>query len=339
MRFLREVESLEQAVGSPQLPALLKSIDHLDHHCATLLARSPFAVLGYVDRAGRRRAAGIGGTPGFAGLAESTRLVLPAFADAEPGSPASTTFLIPGWREALRINGRLDAADPSTLIVEEAFVHCGKAILRADLWNARAATVEPAGRGGPPLDPPSRAFLAASPFVVLTSMDAAGHADASPKGDPPGFVHVLGDSTLAIPDRRGNRRTDTLHNLVEDPRVAGLALAPGDHRTLELRGVVRVTDDEDLRRSFAMDGKVPHAVLVLEVESSALERCEAIAASRLWDPNARPNLDDLPAAGQMWSDHVRANRTPGFAAAVIRAAANGTLVQAGTEAEYKRKLY
>lgn len=343
MRFLRDVDALEQAVGSPQLPALLKSIDHLDHHCATLLARSPFAVLGYVDGAGKRRARGIGGIPGFAVIAESKRLVLPSVADAEPGSPVSTTFLIPGWREALRINGRLDTGDPGTLVVEEAFVHCGKAILRADLWNTPAATVEVrfevASAGAPPLDPHARAFLAASPFVVLTSIDAAGHADASPKGDPPGFLRVLGDGTVAIPDRRGNRRTDTLHNLVEDPHVACLALVPGDDRALELRGTVRVTDDEDLRRTFAMDGKIPHAVLVLEVECRALERCDAIASSRLWDPTARVNLDDLPTAGQMWSDHVRANRTPGFAAAVIRAAANGTLVQAGTEAEYRRKLY
>ncbi|MBK7976331.1 MAG: pyridoxamine 5'-phosphate oxidase family protein [Deltaproteobacteria bacterium] len=339
MNFLSDVESLESAVGSRQLPAMLKSIDFLDHHCATLLARSPFAVLGYVDRDGRRRAAGIGGSAGFASVAGRARLAIPSVADATAGSPASTMFLIPGWREALRINGRLDAADPATLLVEEAFVHCGKAILRSGLWSDVQPRLEPTGVGASPLDPTSRAFLAASPFVVMTSVDAAGAADASPKGDPPGFVHVLGDAAVAIPDRRGNRRTDTLHNIVEDPRAAFLALVPGDDRALELRGVVRVTDDAALRRSMAMGDKVPHAVLVLEVESCALARCDAIAASRLWDRALQVPLDELPTAGQIWTDHIRANRSGGLAAAIIRAAANGTLVQAGTEAEYKRKLY
>ena len=339
MNFLCDVESLERAVGSPQLPALLKSIDFLDAHCATLLARSPFAVLGYVDRDGRRRAAGIGGRAGFATILDSRRLRVPSPRDAAPGSPASTMFLIPGWREELRINGRLDASDPATLLVEEAFVHCGKAILRADLWSERATRLDVGAAGAAPLDPACRGFLAASPFVVLTSIDAAGHADASPKGDPPGFIRILGDASLAIPDRRGNRRTDTLHNIVEDARVAFLALVPGDDRTLELRGAVRVTDDEGLRSSMAMDGKVPHAVLILEVEACTLARCEAVGAARLWDRDVQVDPAELPTAGQMWSDHVRANRTPGFAAAIIRAAANGTLVQAGTEVEYKRKLY
>ena len=337
--FICDVEGLEQVVGTRQLPALLKSIDFLDEHCGALLSRSPFAVIGYTDRAGERRAGAIGGSSGFATIEDRDRLRLPTPPDAMPGAPASTMFLIPGWREALRINGRVDHDDPGLLVVDEAFVHCGKAVLRSNLWSATEPDLEPAPLGQPPLTPEVRAFLTASPFVVMTSQDASGAADASPKGDPPGFIEILDDATVAIPDRRGNRRTDTFHNLIEDPSVAFLALVPGDERVLELRGTARITDDETLRYAMDVKGKVPHAALVLDITACELIPSPAIGGARLWDPSTHQDLSDLPKAGQIWTDHVKANRTGGLKAAAIRAAVNGKVVQAGTEVEYQRSLY
>ena len=339
MEFLCDVEGLEGAVGTRQLPALLKTIDFLDDHCTGLLARSPFAVLGSTDLEDRRRAVPIGGEVGFAPVLDPGRLQLPVPAGQQPGAPASTMFLIPGWREALRINGHLDADDPTILVVEEAFVHCGKAVLRSKLWGEPGPPAERPTRGTPPLDPEIRAFLAASTFVVMTSQDGAGGADASPKGDPAGFIEVLDDATIAIPDRRGNRRTDTFHNLMADPAMALLALVPGDDRVLELRGTARVTGDNDLRRSMEEHGKVPHAALVLDVAAAELVASPAVAAARLWNPASHQDVTDLPKAGQIWTDHIKANRTGGFLAAAIRKAANGKVVHAGTEIEYQRSLY
>lgn len=127
MDYLIDADGLERAVGSRPLPALLKSIDHLDRHCETLLARSAVAVVGYTDRRGGRRAAVIGGGPGFSAGESDQRLGLPVPADAAPDASVSTLFLLPGWRETLRINGRLDPRRPETLLVDEAFLHCGKA--------------------------------------------------------------------------------------------------------------------------------------------------------------------------------------------------------------------
>lgn len=339
MDFLCDVESLEDVVGSRPLPALLKSIDFLDDHCAQLLARSPFAVLGHSDRDGARRATAVGGAGGFATIEAGDRLRLPVPDGAAPGAPASTMFLVPGWREALRINGRLDADDPAVLVVEEAFVHCGKAVIRSGLWGEPGPRSAPATSGPAPLTAEVRAFLAASPFVVMTSQDAGGAADASPKGDPAGFVQVLDDATVAIPDRRGNKRTDTWHNIVEDPSVAFLALVPGDDRVLELRGTARLTADEALRHTMAERDKVPDAALVLEVDAAELVDSPALAAARLWDPASQQDLSDLPKAGQMWADHVKANRTRGLKAAAVRKAVNGRMIQAGVEADYKSGLY
>lgn len=340
MDYLVDADGLERAIGARSLPAMLKSIDHLDQHCETLLARSAVAVVGYTDRGGDRRAAVIGGEPGFAAVESDDRLGLPFPDDAAPDTAVSTLFLLPGWRESLRINGRLDPRRPEGLVVEEAFVHCGKAVIRSSLWDEPAPRSEPVpDPDRAPLDASVRAFLASSPFVVLISEDGAGNADASPKGDPPGFIHVVDDTTLAIPDRRGNRRTDTLHNIVEDPELALLALVPGDERVLEVAGTARVTDDVSLRSAMALNGRRPHVALVLAVRTARLTSCPAVGAAGLWESANHVRIDDLPKAGSIWSDHVKANRTGGLKAAAIRAAANGSVVQAGAEIDYKRHLY
>ena len=342
MDYLVDVDGLEQAVGSRQLPTMLKSIDHLDRHCDTLLARSAIAVLGYTDRNGERRVAAIGGEPGFSVAESDTRLGLPVPDDAAPGAAASMLFLLPGWRETLRINGRLDRGGAPALVVEEAFVHCGKAVIRSSLWDQPTPRPDPGPEpdaSRPPLDASIRAFLARSPFVVLTSEDGSGRADASPKGDPSGFIHVLDDTTIAIPDRRGNRRTDTFHNVLENPELGLLALVPGDERVLELVGAARVTDDEPLRSTMTMNGRTPQVALVLEVRTARLAASPAISAAGLWNRASQVPVDDLPKAGHIWSDHVRANRTGGLKAAAVRAAANGSIVHAGAEMDYQRNLY
>ena len=323
------VEALEAVVGAPPLAVQMKSIPTLDEHCAAILARSPVAAVGYRDADGRQRAGLVGGPLGFARPTSETTLALPAPADAAEGSPISTVFLVPGWREVLRVNGRRSTSADDELVVEEALLHCGKAVLRSRLWqpDRRAVQLDPSST---PAD-----VLTASPFVVLASQDQRGGADASPKGDPPGFVHAVDEHTLAIPDRRGNRRTDTLHNLVADPRVALLALVPGSELALEVTGEAHVTDDPGLLEQMAIDGKAPKAAIVIAVEQQAVAPSAALAEARLWDHPAEPTVD-LPKAGQIWADHVKRNETQGLKAAAIRSGASGAVVQAGAELDYKR---
>jgi PPOX class probable FMN-dependent enzyme len=152
------------------------------------------------------------------------------------------------------------------------------------------------------IDALGRAFIAASPFLVLATGSQVG-LDCSPKGDKPGFVQVEDDGrTLLIPDRPGNNRIDGLKNLIEDQRIGLIFLAPGANETFRVNGRARVSVDPNLKRRFAVDGKEPRTVTVVTVEQ-AFQHCpKALIRSDLWKsgkggrPEGVPTLGDFAAA-------------------------------------------
>src|SRR5438105_4031980 len=126
------------------------------------------------------------------------------------------------------------------------------------------------------LDKHCRDFIARSPFLVIASADPAGRCDASPKGDAPGFVQVIDDATLLIPDRLGNNRVDTLGNLAERPGIGVIFFVPGINETLGVNGRARITTDPALLELLAVNGKVPRSGILIsaeEVYSTAARRC------------------------------------------------------------------
>jgi len=146
-----------------------------------------------------------------------------------------------------------------------------------------------------------RALIAAAPFVVLATSGPGG-LDASPRGDPAGFVVVEDEKTLLLPDRRGNNRVDSLANIITDPRVALLFLIPGIGETLRVNGRADISIDPALLRRFAMDGREPRTVLVVHVETVYFQCSRAIARSRLWDTDTRIERSSLPSTGTILSD-------------------------------------
>ncbi len=143
-----------------------------------------------------------------------------------------------------------------------------------------------------------RAFIEASPFVILASSGPEG-LDCSPRGDPPGFVRVLDETTLAMPDRRGNRRLDSLRNIVRDPRAALIFLIPGVGETLRVNGRAEIISDPDFCAEFAMEGKVPQSVILVAVERVYFQCQKALVRSRLWRGEAQVPRENLPSAGDM----------------------------------------
>lgn len=328
---------LEAVVGARPGAVMLKSIRFLDEHCEQFLACSPFAVMGTTTSGGSLQTIALGGEPGFATPRSDTTLELGEVSgeDVVDGAPVGLLALVPGYGETLRINGRLRVRDDlATLDVEEAFLHCAKAIMRSELWAAPGTREPQVGAEVPPV----AAFLAESPFVVVVSTDMNGHADASPKGDPPGLIRWIDGTTVAIADRPGNRRTDTLHNLMDDPRVALLAMQPGRQQVAEIRGTARVSTDGVLLESMRLRDRTPKAALVIDVEHHELRDEPALVVADLWNPGRHVADGALPRAATIWADHVRRNTDAGAGAKVARRLVSSTALAAGVALDYRTNL-
>ena len=141
-------------------------------------------------------------------------------------------------------------------------------------------------------------FIAASPFVSLATSGPEG-LDCTPRGDLPGFVRIHDETTLMMPDRRGNNRVDSLRNIIRDPRVGLLFLVPGSGTTLRVNGRASLSIEPDLLASFAVDGKAPRSVIVVAVETVYFQCSRAIVRSQLWNPERHVDPASLPTPGQI----------------------------------------
>jgi PPOX class probable FMN-dependent enzyme len=168
------------------------------------------------------------------------------------------------------------------------------------------------------LDGHCRALIAKSPFVLVASCDAKGNCDVSPKGDPAGFVQVLDDETLAIPDRPGNRRADTFANVLQNPCVGLLFVIPGKLETLRVNGRARIVRDADLRARMAVAGKPPELALVVSVEQAFIHCGKCMIRSTLWEPASWPDASRLPSQAQCLLDHGRLDESVEAIEASIR---------------------
>ncbi len=152
------------------------------------------------------------------------------------------------------------------------------------------------------LDQHCRAFVGRSPFVLIASSDSEGRMDVSPKGDAPGFVKILDDKTLAIPDRPGNQRFDTFRNLFQSPRVGLIFLIPGKRETLRIGGSAQVVRDQELLESMAAKNKVPSLAIVVHVDEAFFHCSKCMIRSRLWQPDHWPALEGLPTLAETMKD-------------------------------------
>jgi uncharacterized protein len=170
-----------------------------------------------------------------------------------------------------------------------------------------ASTVKVADR----ITPPYRVLIGKSPFALLATCGPEG-MDCSPRGDLPGFVRIHDETTLMMPDRRGNNRVDSLRNIVRDPRVALLFMIPGSGSTLRVNGRAQVSADPQLLASFKMDGKAPRTVIVMTVHDIYFQCARAIVRSDLWNPGNRVDPKTLPTPGQILAE-MSENRVGGDA--------------------------
>jgi PPOX class probable FMN-dependent enzyme len=159
------------------------------------------------------------------------------------------------------------------------------------------------------IHPHYRAMIEASPFMVIATSGPEG-LDASPRGDPAGFVHVVDGKTLLIPDRRGNNRIDSLKNLIRDDRVGLLFLIPGIGETLRVNGRAAISTAPELIGRFPYQGTLPRTVIVVRVEAVYFQCSKALVRSDLWNPDKHISRSELPSTGTILKD-VTAGRAGG----------------------------
>jgi hypothetical protein len=157
----------------------------------------------------------------------------------------------------------------------------------------------------PFIDPHARNFIAHSPFALLSTASAEGRCDVSPRGDAPGFVKVLDDTTLVVPDRPGNRRLDSMENIIENPHAGLLFLVPGMDQTLRINGRAALTEDRELLEPLAMKGKIPLLGIIIEVEELFFHCARAFRRSQLWQPDTWGDRSDLPTLGKIMADQLK----------------------------------
>ncbi len=177
------------------------------------------------------------------------------------------------------------------------------------------------------LDEHMRRFIAHSPFAVISTHSADGRCDASPRGDAAGFIHIVDDRTLLIPDRPGNKRFDTFRNILETGRIGLLFLVPGVGETLRINGRAALIRDEAWLTPLSAQGKRPLVAVAVAVEECFLQCAKALLRSKLWEPHEKPDSRSLPCAAEMLADQVQ---MPEFDVAKT---------QLALDAAYKNNLY
>lgn len=208
----------------------------------------------------------------------------------------------------------------------------------APLINAALRDLYPQAQGlavaktRPALDKHARAFIARSPFLCIGTADASGHADVSPRGDPAGFVQVLDDHTILIPDRPGNNRLDTMENIVANPNVGLLFFIPGLEETLRINGKARIIDDAAKLAPAEVNRKAPKAGIEVRIEEVFLHCAKALKRSRLWDSSQHSDRREFPSIARIILEQTSAPGAGPSEAAVAEGDAH-------VEDDYKNNMY
>lgn len=165
---------------------------------------------------------------------------------------------------------------------------------------SKGAALKDIGR----IDTHMRRFIALSPICLVSTADASGKQDVTPRGDPPGSFKVLDEKTVAISDRPGNNRLDTLRNLIENPEIALIFLLPGINETVRVAGTARLSVDPALLESMAVQGKAPKCAIVVSVRQAYLHCAKALLRSKLWSGDYAVPRDTFPSIGRMVGDQI-----------------------------------
>lgn len=159
------------------------------------------------------------------------------------------------------------------------------------------------------LDEDCISFIKASPFLVISTSNQSGNCDASPRGDKAGFVHILDEKHFIIPERPGNRRIDSIKNIITNSQIGILFIIPGLNETLRINGKAIITSDKNLLNQLEANGHIPSLGIIVEVEEIFIHCAKAFIRSSIWNPENWPKKKDYPSPSQMLARHTRTKKT------------------------------
>jgi hypothetical protein len=157
------------------------------------------------------------------------------------------------------------------------------------------------------IDAHCKDFIAKSPMLFLSTSNKEGSCDVSPRGDPAGFIDVLDEKYLIIPERPGNKRCDSLINILSNPHVGIIFIIPGLKETLRINGKAKLTQDRDLLVKYQIKGKSPELGIIVEVEEAFIHCAKAFLRAELWDSETWPKKENLPVIAKVLADHVNSS--------------------------------
>lgn len=331
---IETLTAFESCVGKAHPLQDLKVIDHLDDGATRWIAAAPLAFVAFGHETGVDLTLA-GGRPGFVTVLNASRVILRASSldepeSARPGRGVGALFLIPSLGETLRVNGRVVSLTQGDIeiAVEECYVHCAKALVRSQFWEA----VPPSSK----VPDESQSFLAASRFLALATCDHTGRADVSPKGDPSQALIGWRDESAWLADRPGNRRADSFRNILVQPRIAAVALIPGSTQIVMLSGQARITEDVTMRADLAVAEKQPRLVTCIDRPVLSIRDSVALVHASLW-PATSPVEDIDPAA--VLVAHIKSSKTRSVQATVARRLLSVSRMKKGLTRDYRTNLY
>jgi hypothetical protein len=177
------------------------------------------------------------------------------------------------------------------------------------------------------IDEHCKEFIAKSPMLFISTANENGSCDVSPRGDPSGFVDVLDEQYLVLPERTGNKRCDSLENILSNPHIGLIFIIPGLKETLRINGKAILTRDKDLLHKYEVNGKCPEVGIIVEVEECFIHCAKAFLRSKLWEPETWPEKAQLPIVAEVLADHINSSNF------------SKEEIQTVLEESYKKRLY
>lgn len=226
--------------------------------------------------------------------------------------PCSLYFLIPGIGHGLRINGKAHQIKPINdkeletkivLTIHSVYLHCARAITRAGLWNHQTHTaVSTASRA---VSKTVKDIIEISPYALLSTQDAMGNTELSPRGDPAGFVKFIDENSLLLPERPGNKVAVSLTNIINNPAIGLSFLVPGLNEVLYIEGNAHITTDQTLLKTLAIKNKVPNIAILISISSQSLALSTTLESTKIWQQEHHINRESITPFPKALTAHIQ----------------------------------